>query len=110
MNYLGENAMTATTTYLKTAKYWKYTGTHSAGKDSIVRDPHGFGIDVIRWAEELAARYGYNEIRSIEGVSMDGVIVTQHKSDGFGHCVTVKATAEQWVAVAKYAKSQESSL
>ena len=98
------------TAKLKIAKFWKYTGTHSAGKDGVVYDPHGFGLDVIRWMENLACRYEDKEIRAIEGVSMDGVIVTQHKSDGFGHCVTVKATAEQWVAVAKYAKSQEAYL
>jgi len=101
--------MTATT--IKTAKYWKYTGTHSAGKDGIIYDPHGFGLDAIRWAEELAARYEYKEIQAIEDVSLDGIKIIEHKDgNGFGNSVTVKATTEQWAAVAKYAKSQESSL
>ena len=99
------------TAKLKIAKFWKYTGTHSAGKDGITYDPHGFGLDVIRWMENLACRYENKEIQAIEGVSMDGVIVIEHKdSNGFGNSVTVKANAQQWDAVTKYAKSQEAYL
>ena len=83
---------------LKHARFWKYDGTHRSGHDCERYDPHDFGLKTI---STLTYLFDYGE-PSVEGVSLNGVVVKHHKGDNFGHQVHVAATPEQWAAVTTY--------
>lgn len=79
------------------ARFWKYDGNHPNGHDCERYDPHELGLELISGMAYVA-----EQEYSINGVSLDGVIVSHHKGDGFGHQIHVAASREQWDAVATY--------
>ena len=79
------------------ARYWKYDDNHPNGKDCERYDPHGFGLDLISTMVYIAEHQP-----ECNGVSLDGVVISHHKGDSFGHQVHIAATREQWDAVKKY--------
>lgn len=81
------------------ARFWKYDGNHSNGRDCERYDPHQLGLPLISGLAHLVDSGEY----SVNGVSLDGVVVRHHKAeDRFGHQVHVTATREQWDAAKKY--------
>lgn len=82
------------------ARFWKYTGNHFSGHDCDRYDPHGLGLPLIS-----GMAYFAEQEYSVNGVSLDGVVVRHHKGDAFGHQVHVAASQEQWEAVKAYLNS-----
>jgi hypothetical protein len=78
----------------KTAKFWKYTGNHHAGRDCERNDPHGFGLGVISYMAYVGDGGDYQPPLTYEDTK--AIYVQNHKGDDFGHEVTVKAPQEVW--------------
>lgn len=86
------------------ARFWKYDGNHPNGHDCPRHDPYNFGVELIS-----AMAYTAEHDKDVMGVSLEGVIVSHHKGDSFGHQVHVAATKKQWEAVRKYLEKLKAS-